>query len=215
MLKKDFKIKGGYTIIETMIAVSIFIIIIMAGMGALLNANLLHQKSQSMRSIIDNLSFILEDMSRNLRTGYNYHCFTAGDTIPSTTSPIVSVPKSCINGWAIAFESADGDSTAADGDPINHDDQWIYYMDSGKIFKSTAGPYSASNFIQLTPDEVVIDSAVSGFSVLGAEPPNYTSPPGDQQQPFITIKLTGTITFKNVATPFSLQTSVSQRLIDI
>ena len=62
----------GYTIIETMISVSLFLIIITIGMGALLNANLLHQKSRDMRSIMDNLSFIMEDMSRNLRTGYDY-----------------------------------------------------------------------------------------------------------------------------------------------
>src|SRR3989344_3777788 len=104
---KNYKIKtssAGYTIIETMISVSLFLVIIMAGMGALLNANLLHQKSQSMRSIMDNLSFVMEDMSKNLRTGYKYHCFTSGDTIPSTTSPIVSTPKSCASGWGLAFE---------------------------------------------------------------------------------------------------------------
>jgi type II secretory pathway pseudopilin PulG len=202
-IKKFRRINTGYTIIETMIAVSLFIIVVMTGMGALLNANLLHQKSQNMRSIMDNLSFIMEDMSRNLRTGSSYHCFIAGDVIPSTSSPVVSAPKSCANGWAIAFESTSGN-------PGNNDDQWVYYINGGKIFKSTAGPYSASNFIQLTPDEVVVDS-VSSFSVLGAEPPSL----GDQQQPFVTIHLVGNITFKNVVTPFSLQTSVSERMIDI
>ena len=62
--------------------------------------------------------------------------------------------------------------------------------------------------MQLTPDEVVINS-ISSFSVLGAEPP-----PGDSQEPFVTIRLVGKITTQNVTTPFSLQTSVSQRLID-
>ncbi|MCX5711453.1 MAG: hypothetical protein NTY47_00035 [Candidatus Omnitrophica bacterium] len=186
-----------------MIAVSLFIIIVMAGMNALLNANLLHQKSRDMRSIIDSLSFVMEDMSRNLRTGSSYHCFVAGDTIPSVTSSIVSTPKSCANGWAFAFESANGL-------PGNNDDQWVYYINNGKIFKSTSGPYSISNFIQLTPDEVAVDPS-SSFSISGAEPPST----GDQQQPFITIRLSGNITFKGVVTPFSLQTSVSQRLVDI
>jgi len=197
------KKNAGYTIIETMIAVSLFIIIIMTGMNSLLNANMLHQKSQNMRSIMDNLSFVLEDMSRNLRTGTNYHCFVAGDAIPSITSPIVSAPKSCANGWAIAFESASGN-------PGNNDDQWVYYINNGKIFKSAAGPYSVSNFIQLTPDEVIINS-ISGFSVLGAEHPSS----GNQQQPFVVIRLVGNIIFRNITTPFSLQTSVSQRVIDI
>jgi hypothetical protein len=118
----------------------------------------------------------------------------------------MSTPKSCQNGWAISFESDTGSTT-------NDDDQWVYYIDNtGKIFKSTVGPYSPAspNWTQLTPDEVVISSA-SGFSVLGAGNPASL----DQQQPFVIIRLVGTITFKNVVTPFSLQTSVSQRLIDI
>ncbi len=200
---------GGYTIIETMIAISLFIVIVMAGMGALLNANLLHQKSQSMRSIMDNLSFVMEDMSKNLRTGYGYHCFVSGDTIPSATSDTMSIPKSCASGWGIAFEYAYGFPSNDGISDSKDNDQWVYYINNGKIFKSTAGPYTQSSFIQLTPDEVIIDP-VSGFSVLGAEPP-----PGNSQQPFVTIRLVGTITFKNVITPFSLQTSVSQRLIDI
>ena len=181
----------GYTIIETMIAVSLFVIIIMAGMGALLNANLLHQKSQSMRSIMDNLSFIMEDMGRNLRTGSNYHCID--DSVISGSSLLN--PHSCGSGGGISFKSN------LDGS------QWVYYISSdGKIFRSLDG---GNSFVQLTPDEVVI-SAVSSFSVSGAEPP-----PGDLQQPFVTIKLVGSITFKNIVTPFSLQTSVSQRAIDI
>ena len=59
MLIKILEKEAGYTIIETMVAVSIFLIVIMYGMGALLNANLLHQKSQDLRSILDILSFII------------------------------------------------------------------------------------------------------------------------------------------------------------
>ncbi|MFA5791798.1 MAG: hypothetical protein WC884_02050 [Candidatus Paceibacterota bacterium] len=201
---------AGYTIIETMIAVSLFVIIIMIGMGSLLNAYLLNQKSQNMRSIMDNLSFIMEDMGKNLRTGYNYHCFTSSDVIPSATSNTMSVPKSCANGWAISFESATGISSNDSVSDIKDNDQWVYYINNGKIWKSTQGPYTnPPNFVQLTPDEVVINS-ISGFSVLGAE--SITT---DSQQPFVIIRLVGTITLKGVVSPFSLQTSVSQRMIDI
>ncbi len=199
---KNSKIKNlntGYTIIETMISVSLFIIVMMAGMGALLNANLLHQKSQDMRSIMDNLSFIMEDMSRNLRTGYNYRCLTGEDTLSSVVSPL-----SCASGWGIAFETADGSTS-------NANDQWVYYIDgNGKILKSVQGPYIASAFVQLTPNEVIIDQ-LSAFSVLGAE-----GIANNAEQPLVSIRLVGRIILRNdVITPFSLQTSVSQRLVDI
>jgi len=169
---------GGFTIIETMVAISLFLVIVMAGMGSLLNANLLHHKSADMRSIMDNLSFIMEDMSRNLRTGYNY---------VSTSSSKIS------------FEYQDGD-------PTNPNDQWVYRIVSDKVEKSIKSGATGS-WIQLTPTEVKIGSG-SGFTVSGQTL-------GDEDQPFVTIKLSGTITTKDgVETPFSLRTSVSQRKLD-
>ena len=188
--------KKGYTLIETMVAVSLFIVIVMTGLTTLLNANLLNQKSRDLRSIMDNLSFILEDMSRNLRTGSNYQCFDSAHP-----NIFLGSPASCQNGWAIAFEPAGGNVNS-------NNDQWIYYISNdGKIFKSVDG---GNTSVQLSPDEVTITS-VYGFSVLGAEGPTS----GDRQQPFVTIRLVGVINFKNVVTPFSLQTSVSQRYLDI
>ncbi|MFA6177302.1 MAG: hypothetical protein WC694_00165 [Candidatus Paceibacterota bacterium] len=185
----------GYTIIETMISVSLFVIIVTIAMGSLLNANLLHKKSQKMRSIIDNLSFIMEDMSRNLRTGYNYHCIDGGD--PSLINTDVRSCSDINGGGGISFKSSLGD-------------QWVYFIGTygGKdgIFRSFDG---GNTFIQLNSDEIEIDS-ISSFKVEGAE-----LPPGDSQQPFVTIKLVGRIISDGVSSTFSLQTSVSQRRIDI
>ena len=180
----------GFTIIETMIAVSLFLVIIMVGMTSLLNSTMLQRKSQDMRSIMDSLSFIMEDMSRNLRTGYDYHCIDDGD-ITATN------PHDCVYGTGISFKSTSGD-------------QWVYMVyPDGSIQKSVSGG-AVGTFVMLTLPEVKIDS-VSGFSVSGALPPA-----GDTQQPFVTIRLVGTITSENnLITPFSLQTSVSQRLVDI
>src|SRR3989344_6032721 len=95
-IKKFRQINNGYTIVETMVAVSLFVVITTAGMGTLLSANSLYQKSQNMRSIMDNLNFVMEDMSRNLRTGYSYHCIT-NDLYEN-----MSIPKSCTRGSGIA-----------------------------------------------------------------------------------------------------------------
>jgi hypothetical protein len=192
--------RGGYTIIETMIAVSLFLIIVVTGMGALLNANLIHQKSASARNIMDNLSFIMEDMGRNLRTGYTYRCVTG---VFSNIN--ITTPRSCPSGGAIAFENAFGSGSSSS-------DQWVYKVESqdgGTTYNLYKSINSGTTWVQLNPSEVAIDS-VSGFTVTGAEPP-----PGNLTQPFVTIKLSGKITIKNVVIPFSLQTSVSQRLVDI
>src|SRR3989344_4110202 len=148
-MKKKNK-KDGYTIIETMIAVSLFLVIIITGMGTFLNANLLHQKSQDMRSIMDSLNFIMNDMSRNIRTGYSYRCQNA-------TSITLGSPMSCAFDSAIVFKPEDY---------VSNPNLWAYSISGGKISKSTD---NATSFVQLTPDEVIIDSSISGFSVLGAE----------------------------------------------
>jgi len=184
---------GGFTLVETMVAISLFLIIVVIGMGALLNSNLLHLKSRDMRSIIDSLSYIMEDMSGNLRTGYSYRCFPTAGTID------MGIPRSCESGWAIVFKPQNYNS-------ITNNNQWVYYINNSKIFKSTD---NGVTYTQLNPDEVSIGQSYA-FSVLGAEPP-----PGDSQQPFVIIKLVGTITSKGVVTPFYLQTSASQRTIDV
>lgn len=203
--KKNYKkYNGGYTIIETMIAITLFMIVTTLGLGALLNANMLHNKTADMRSIMDNLSFVMEDMSRNIRIGYNYHCLTAGQTSLPTT------PKSCAVGYGIAFEMPEGT-------PDDNTDQWLYWVESTansngtnthKLFKTINGQVSGR--VQLTPDEVVITS-ITPITVLGAESPDA----GNNQQPFVTIRIAGTITYKDVVTPFAIQTAVSQRKVDI
>lgn len=185
------KNQSGFTIIETMIAVSLFLIVVMFGMGALLNANLLHEKSDDMRSIIDNLSFVMEDISRNLKTGRDYRCLQGGSDFSET-------PQSCALGRGISFLSEYGS-------------RWVYYIENGQILKSTD---NGNSFVQMTADEIVIDDLTSSFAVLGAESPNPAGQ-NDNQQPFATIRLSGSITYKDVVTPFSLQTSASSRYVDV
>lgn len=217
MIKKYSKTKNGYTIIETMISISIFLILIMTGMTTLMNAFSLHRKSQNMRSAVDNLSFILEDMSRNIRTGSNYYClnnynldsFLASDISQRKSSPVnvsTGAREIC---WGIAFEAAGGGVSSLD--------QWVYFIDvNGAIQKAVMGPYTdPSNFTQLTPGMPGEPGAItlkpgSGFYIFGAE--KEASP--NQQQPLIQIILAGSVTEKNITSPFSLETMVSSRIID-
>lgn len=206
--------KNGYTIIETMIAVSLFLVITMTGMAALLNANLIQKKSQNLRSIMDNLNFIMEDMSRNIRVGYNYRCYPANTwSEGEAQTPDLNTPQDCASGGVIVFEEAHGHtpSSTISPDP-NATDQWAYKIESPdgilpyNIYKSIDGGLT---WVQLNPDEVTLDPLSSSFVVTGSDPvPNM-------EQPYVTIKLVGEITYKNVVTPFTLQTAVSQRIIDI
>jgi len=189
---------AGYTLIETMIAVALFTIIVVMGMSALLNANLLYNKSKNMRSIMDSLSYTMDDMSRNLRTGYGYYCITgSGPVAPpytptngATCSGIEFTPSGGGSPWAYEVATTDG----------------VNYFIQKAVYNGTTWPW-----VQMTPTEVSISSSVNAFSVFGA--PLASS--GDTLQPFVNIRLSGQIKYQNITSPFSLQTSVSQRQIDI
>ena len=179
-----------------MIAVALFTIIMTIGIGAVLNSNNNHKKTETIRAVTDNLSFIMEDMSRNLRLGSSYHCVDGSD--PSN----IEEPYDCQSAPTVAFESMTGV-------PGNATDQVVYGITSdGGIIKSTDGGSSSKN---LTPPEVLIDTARSGFSVVGASA--YAS--GDRVQPRVLIRLSGKVVYKDLESNFNIETTVSERLIDL
>jgi prepilin-type N-terminal cleavage/methylation domain-containing protein len=216
--KYSNKVNQGFTLVEVMIAVGLFVIVMVAGIGAVISANNSHKKSQAQRAILDSMSFILEDMSRNIRLGKSYRC-PAGVSTPSAipgtdniSAPINGVSaEDCALGneaVSLAFESQNGSSTD-DNDQV----VYFFYDDDGdgstSLYKSTN---SGQDFFRISGPEVKFASAKSGFTVTGATV--GTSGPGDTLQPRVTIHLIGEIFYKTISTPFDIQTTVSQRLID-
>jgi prepilin-type N-terminal cleavage/methylation domain-containing protein len=62
----------GFTLMEVMVAVSIFAIVVTVGIGALLTINNNYKKAQTSRQAVDSLTFILESMSRSIRTAQEW-----------------------------------------------------------------------------------------------------------------------------------------------
>lgn len=196
----------GFTIIEVMITISLFTLFIITGIGALLNASYYHKQNQKFSSIMDTLSFIMDDMSTNLRTGSAYVCGAEDIGDPQN-------PDCDINSHVLSFTN--NNTTVVGGE------KWIYAFTQGAdgygdLKKSTDGswPLSSNDNFNLNPQEVRFD-ANSGFKVVGALPATITGGPTDQIQPYIVINLSGVVIFRGKEIPFSLQTSVSQRLIDV
>ncbi len=57
---------------EVMVSVSIFAIIVTIGIGSLLTINTTLQKTRAERQAIDSLSYVLDTMTRQIRTGKEY-----------------------------------------------------------------------------------------------------------------------------------------------
>lgn len=79
-------IKKGYTLIELMVAVGLFALIMLLASGAYLMMISLTRHSQGIATGINNLSFALETMTRNIRTGTAYDCGAATDCVASSFS---------------------------------------------------------------------------------------------------------------------------------
>ena len=182
----------GFTLIETMVAISIFTIIITMGTAAVLNTNAVYRKATATRALIDNLSFVMEDMTRNLRLGSDYTC-------PSSNPPSPVQGGSCTgDNISISFSDVEGKPSGyLIGPDIN---------DSTTNIISKYDP-AISDFAPISSPEFKIDISKSGFTVSGVGV-------GDNAQPMVTIRLSGHIEIKGETTEFNLQTSVSQRELE-
>lgn len=79
----------GFTLIEVLVSVALFAIVMMVSVGTMLTLVDANRKSQSLKSVVNNLNFSVDSMARTIRTGYQYHCGESGS---------ISDPQNCQNG---------------------------------------------------------------------------------------------------------------------
>ncbi|MEX0652402.1 MAG: type II secretion system protein [Candidatus Paceibacterota bacterium] len=185
--------KKGFTLIEIMVAVSLFAVVMTISVGSLLSLIDANRKAQALNSVINNLNFALENMSRNIRVGNTFHC-TDTTTVPAN----IDIPQDCANGGVLfAFESNSGDIS-------DSTDQVVYRFINSRIEKSING---GATFIPITASEVTINDM--RFYTVG-------SARGDALQPRVVMTITGTAGVNaKASTDFSLQTTISQRVLDL
>lgn len=180
----------GFTLMEVMVAVSIFTIVVTVGIGSLLTINSTYRKSQTDRKSIDSLSYVLESMSRRIRTAVVWN------------TPI---------GTSQAFSFVDQDGiTVTYYTALNQNNETVVVMDilNGPCpipGGSCPPPNVPDGTYTLTPDGIDIGGSVPGaglfFTVL--------VPVGGQ--PYVQLNMGGTVKNARQATDFFLQTGISQR----
>ena len=78
--KRAIKIgAAGFTLIEVLVSLALFVSVMTVAGGAILSIIDANRKAQATNTAIDNLNFVLDNMTRNLRTG-------TGWTLPDTNS---------------------------------------------------------------------------------------------------------------------------------
>jgi prepilin-type N-terminal cleavage/methylation domain-containing protein len=188
----NYKLKTscGFTLIEIMVAVSIFSIVMLVAIGSVLSIVSANRKAQALNSVINNLNFALEGMVRDLRTGYEYDCDANSNGLQDcTTSP----------GSAISFYSS------------QYSGNVVYSLSGTSIYKEIIDGANTSTAIALNGEEVKINSL--NFYVIGTD--KASGAQHDYYQPKIIITVGGEFNGFGDATRFNLQTMVTQRKLDI
>ncbi len=140
--------KKGFTLIELMTALSIFIVVMTISMGSIVGVFDANRKSRSLKTVLNNLNLAVESMSKEMRFGKNYHCG------PGT----ITVPQNCPSGDTLmSFLSSDSIQ--------------ITYRLTGTTIEKQVG---SAGYIAVTAPEIIIDNLT--FHTLGAGTSNSLQP---------------------------------------
>jgi hypothetical protein len=170
-----------------MVSMALFTIVVTVAAAAYLSMINLSRRAQATNDVVSNLTFVVESISRSLRTGTNYDC-----GLPDATKNCWPSP-----GSQITFTDEDA--------------QTVSYLQksNGTIGMCIGVPTCTDAASTAITDPRIAVSSLQ-FYVQGAGT-------GDATQPRVIIALTGTVTVDANSPPvaFSIQTGATQRLIDL
>ena len=190
----------GFTLVELMVSLSLFIIVVLALVDSLYNVNNASRKVQAMRTVMDNLNFSMESISRTIRTGSELVC---DEDAVTRNCPLTNANTQ--------HEKLMVHSTLGENAYVSY----RYVRDTstakGRIEKRkdvilSNGTTVPGDWVSITSPEIDVQKFsfyVNGVDTILAE---------DLTQPSVIIKMEGVATASadNIA-PFAVQTYLSQR----
>lgn len=173
--------------VELLVAISLFTVIAFFSLGALLSIYDANKKSQTSKTVVDNLNLAVENMTRTIRFGSSYHCTNTGD---------LSAPRDC-----------NGNPPTDNFIAVTFNGTLIAYRLNGTAIQRSDNPNGGeSTYKNITSDDTTIEYL--RFYVLGSMNP--------LNQPYVVAVIKGYVGSKpTTRTTFSIQTLMSQRTLDI
>lgn len=183
-LKKN-NTKKGFSLVEMLVAIGIFMTIVTIAVSALISIIGANKRAQAIKNTIDSVNFVVETISRELRSGTTYDCLKNGIKDCSDGNNQMSYKNSLGNTVTYTFNAGDDKNLLVRDTNI-----------AGEITKETL----------ISKDSgVILDSMI--FYVIGSDEENNGG-----TQPRVIITASGKIESKGVDnSSFNLQTTVSQR----
>ncbi len=193
---------GGFTLIEVLVSLSIFTMVVTMAVSVLLTMVDASSKARDVQSIMTNLAFTLDSMTREMRTGSDYYCQGGGgsSSLPTSGSTTNDCDASAAKRYAMSFNEGGGSITNSCSS------KRISYRYNPTDL-SVERRLCSGSWQRVTSKDIVVDDL--NFSVTGSDST-------DNITPIVTIYVKGHIPgVRGKDTNFSLQTTVSQHLLDI
>jgi prepilin-type N-terminal cleavage/methylation domain-containing protein len=184
----------GFSLVELLVSLSIFAIVMTISVGTLLIMVDINAKAQALYSSSTNLSFAVDNMARELRTGRGYYCYstTSGsplDPFPSVATNDCLTPQNSIT----FFRDADG--------------KQIGYRKNGDKLEQKIAGEAGGAWIPITSNDVVIEKFE--LTVTGTDQT-------DRNQPTTSVFIKGYVNNGlDTDTDFEVQTRMTQHKIDL
>jgi prepilin-type N-terminal cleavage/methylation domain-containing protein len=184
--------KKGFTIVEMMVSISLFVVVLTISIGGLLSILDSYRKAQLLSDASSSLKLILEDMTRNIAQGGDYHCDGRQAPVTPVDTTDLSLPRSCPNPYydsAMIFKSNKG------GEQIS------YWLDNGEVYKRVGVPAGE----KLTTLDVIRINDLKFYVSAGENVGD------DEEQPRVTIVVSGEVGEGDLRTEFNVQSTITQR----
>ena len=159
----------GFTLIEMMVSVALFAVVVSVALPTMIVVMKASARAQALQTTIDNTSFALDAISRQVRLGTTYHCTSDPINVTvwnATTSPSYpyGTPHDCITGAStLVFRDQNGVRQA--------------YRYNSAEEKLESWHTKAGTWVDLTAPKVLVKNAtftVTGATIYDGEPPVVT-----------------------------------------
>ncbi len=189
----------GFTLIEMLVSLALFTIVGTISVGVLLVLVNGNGRVVNEQVVTNSLTYALDSMSREIRTGSEYYCATANTARGITSSS--SVLDCSTGNTGLSFREAGESITGG-----NTNSRISYYFLNGMLYRRVG----LGTEEPLLNNDVVVNDVQ--FFVSGTEP--LTQNNTNRVQPTVTIVVTGAAASEPTRT-FTVQTTITQRPLDI
>jgi len=199
---------SGFTLIEMLVSLALYTVVVTIAVGSLLMLISGSGRGQAEQSVMTTLTFALDSMTREIRTGTQYYCRSYGNSAFDNQESI-STTQDCSAGDGTTMSPFHGVSFVEGGNSITAGDTRIayYYDRNNQNIMRKVGNRTAESIVS---DTIIINRA--DFFVTGTAP---QSAGGDTEQPTVTIVIEATDRDEPQVQPFVVQTTITQRELDI